>query len=104
SLLAPGRKHVPCRSSVSTSRLADRGFAEHSPQRLAEELVLLRRADRHADRACCAEPARRADDHSLAEELLEERARVLADLGEQEVRDRAGRIEAVLPQDALELD
>ena len=67
--------------------------AENSAERLAEELVLLGRADRHADRARCAEASGRADDHAFAQELLEERPRVLADLGEQEVRRRttAGR-------------
>ena len=50
--------------------------------------MLLRRADGDADGARRAEAVRRPDDHALMEELLEKRARVVADLHEEEVRDR----------------
>src|SRR6266511_2173402 len=73
-------------------------------QRVAEEVVFLRRPDCDADCARSTEAARRAHDHALAEQLLEERSRVLPDLGEQEVADCwAGRVEVVVAHDPLEL-
>src|SRR4029077_12187965 len=78
--------------------------AENAAESVAEELVLLGRANGDADGPRGAEASRRADDHTFAEELLEERARVLADFGEEEVRDRRRRLETVLTHDPLELD
>ena len=62
--------------------------------------MLVGRADRDADRVRRAEAGQRADDHALAEQTLEERRRVLAEIDVEEVADRAGsRLEAVALQD-----
>src|SRR5689334_20191085 len=75
------------RKRRQTAPLVRSRTSRNSTERLAEELVLLGRSDRHADRPRSAEACGRPHDHALAQELLEERARVVADLGEQEVRD-----------------
>src|SRR5207237_3734849 len=75
----------------------------HAVEGLGEEAVLILGADGHPDRARRAEPVRRPDDHSFAQQPLEERPRVLADLREEEVADcRPGRFEPVLAQNLVE--
>src|SRR5919106_5280230 len=83
---------------------SDHGLACRDPvERICEHLVLLGGADGHADCPRRSEAVRRAYDHSLPEELLEERARVLAHLREDEVRYRRHRrLEAVLAQRMLD--
>src|SRR5581483_3501712 len=75
---------------------------KHVSERGAEELELLRRADRHANRLGCPEPGERPYDHALLQQLLEERLPV-ADLDVDEVAERGHRLEPVLAQDRLEL-
>src|SRR3954452_18974165 len=94
----------PARQTSTTAMLQSRRTAEDFTERLAEELVLRRCSNGDADRARCAESPGGADDHPLAEELLEERPRILADLREQEVRDGLRRVEIMVPHDPLELD
>ena len=73
-------------------------------KRLGEEGVLLGRPHRDPQRARCAERAHRPHDRALAQERVEKRGSVVADLDEEEVRDRRpGRLEPVLPQRPLEL-
>src|SRR5918995_1712666 len=77
--------------------------AEHTPERFAEEGVLLGSANRDADSAGRTEAGRRPHDHAFLEQLLEEQPRVLPDLSEDEVRNRrAHRLEPVLPQRVLD--
>ena len=56
-------------------------------ERGSEEHVLLLRPDRDADRLGGAEPGERADDHALAEQLLEDFTAV-ADLDIDEIAER----------------
>ena len=66
--------------------------------------MLLGCPDRHPDRLGRAEPVRGANDRALAQEPLLEGPRILAELDEDEVRDRArNRVEAVLAEHPLEL-
>ena len=70
----------------------------HAAERLAEEGVLLGRSDRDPNRARARRTRRSAERSRLPQQLLEERPGVLADLGEDEVRDRrADRVEARAP-------
>src|SRR5262245_12374146 len=56
-----------------------------------EELVLLRGADRDPDRGRRAEGVQRAHDHARAQQPLEQRSGVLADVHVEEVPDGARR-------------
>src|SRR5262249_44104038 len=84
-------------------RGSDRCLGDDAVERVGEDRVLLGGPDAHADGARGAEPARRAHDHALAEQRLEERPRVGADLGEDEVADgRADRLEALRAERLLD--
>ena len=77
---------------------------KHAFERSCEQLVLVGCAHGDADGAGRAETVRRPDDHALAQELLEERPRVVTHLHEDEVRHgRSDRLEPVLAQDRFQL-
>ena len=87
-------------SSTRWRRRADSGSRDGAAERRVEELVLVGRADRDADRVRRAEPGQRPDDHALEEQALEQRGRVLAEIDVEEVADGAGGgLEAVALQD-----
>ena len=82
----------PCSPRLTRGRPAER---------LAEELVLLGRPNRDADRSRRAEAAGRPHDHALASSASNSGRGIVPDLGEEEVRHRRpGRVEAVLAEDA----
>ncbi len=64
---------------------------EHALQSGREELVLLPRADRDADRVVRAEGAERAHDRALAQEAVEDDPRVFPRFHVDEVGDRGRR-------------
>src|SRR2546430_4166250 len=80
------------------------GHRRKAVKRVGEEGVLLGGAYRHPDRVRSAEAVRRADDGAVAEEVVEQWARVVADVGVEEIRhSRAGRLEPVLLENSLYL-
>src|SRR5207302_3377160 len=81
------------------------GCRLHTLERLAEEGVLVRRADGDPNRIPRPEARERPDDDALAEQRLEERLGILVETRVEEVGDgRPDRLEPVCSQDALELD
>src|SRR5918994_50401 len=68
-----------------------RRCGEHGRERVGEERVLVRGADRDPQSARGAEGGHRPHDRTLAQQRLEERLCVLPDLDEEEVGDRGAR-------------
>ena len=66
------------------------GGLQHPAERGREELELVGGADGDPDRGRRAEAGERPHDHALTEQAVEERDRVGAGLGEEEVADRRG--------------
>src|SRR5439155_7907024 len=100
----------PERGVFRTGRFPPRplsGFGGHRldpVERVGEKGVLLGGADRHTDRRRAAKAVCGADDHTLAQQLLEQRPRVLAQVAVEEVRHGRPRgLEPVLAQDSLDL-
>src|SRR5579864_3352318 len=92
-------------SSTRWRRKADSGSPERATEGRVEELVLVGRADRDADRVRLAEPRQWPDDHALEEQLLEQRGCVLTEIDVEEVADGArGGLEAVALQDGAKID
>src|SRR5919198_1524355 len=93
---APLRPHVtvgtvapaPYRAEPSKGGLC---AFEHPPERSGEQVVLLPRPDGDANRPGRSEGGERADDDAFPEKRLEDGLRVVAHLGEDEVRDRGCR-------------
>ena len=81
-----------------------RRAGQNAAEGLAEVGVLVGRSHGHPNPAGRSEARGRANDHSFLQKALEERPRVLSDLGEDEVRDGgADRVEPVLAQRLFDL-